>query len=33
MGGYVGFPNLAEGEYVVFLNIDGYQIQRNFRVK
>ena len=33
MGGYVGFPNLAEGEYVVFLNIDGYQIQRNFQVK
>lgn len=32
MGGYTSYPNLAEGEYVVYLNIEGYQIQRNFKV-
>jgi hypothetical protein len=33
IGGYTSYPNLAEGEYVVYLNIEGYQIQRHFQVK
>lgn len=33
MGGYTSYPNLAEGEYVVYLNIEGYQIQKSFQVK
>ncbi|MBD3207283.1 hypothetical protein GF319_13210 [Candidatus Bathyarchaeota archaeon] len=33
MGGYSSYHDLPAGEYVVYLNIEGYQVQRYFQVK